>query len=236
MVGAARGLGRAAVGVFAEAGYRISVLDALTPLPEDRLVGRAGWYQADLRDLAMLDAYVDEILSAGGLLDALLFFQRHRGEDDPWKGEMEVSLDATRHLTESLAHQFGHGGGAVVYTGSVADRQVAAEQPVGYHVAKAGLAAMARYYAVTLGPLGISCNVVAPSIFRKGEGREQEAKDRLYAPHVPLGRLVTDREIARIILFLASPEARFLTGQTLVVDGGLSLHAPATLIQKRSSP
>jgi len=86
---------------------------------------------------------------------------------------------------------------------------------------------MARFYAVKLGSLGIRVNVVAPSTFVKAESSAyydaQPELQTLYKKITPLGRMGTAEEVARTVAFLCGPESSFITGQELMVDGGLSL-------------
>jgi NAD(P)-dependent dehydrogenase (short-subunit alcohol dehydrogenase family) len=120
-----------------------------------------------------------------------------------------------------------------VLVSSAASDVIAAEQGPGYHVAKAGLNQMARYYAVVLGQAGIRVNVVSPGTVLKPENRDFYLGDArlqaLFKQVVPLGRMGTAQEIAEVIDFLGSSNASFITGQTLLVDGGVNLLSTETL-------
>ena len=106
-------------------------------------------------------------------------------------------------------------------------------QPVGYHVCKAGLNQLMRYYAVNLGRKGIRVNAVTAFTYLKDESKDfylgNEDLLGLYERIVPLGRMATAQDCARAAAFLCSPEAGFVNGQNLYVDGGLSLVWPETL-------
>jgi len=109
---------------------------------------------------------------------------------------------------------------------------------VSYHVAKAALSQMVRYYAVALGPLGIRVNCVSPGTIMKEEAQSFYAAHpelwELYGRIIPLGRMGSAGEVARAIAFLCSPEAGYITGQELVVDGGLSVQWQESVARRAS--
>jgi len=166
----------------------------------------------------------------------LVFCQRYRGAS-VWHGEIDASLTATWRIIELLRGEFDTVGGAsVVVIGSAAGRYVAGEQPVGYHVAKAGLLQLVRYYALTLGEKRIRVNCVSPGTIVKDEAREFYATNRdvtaLYESIIPLGRMGVAADVANVVEFLCSSKASFLTGQDIVVDGGVSLQWHETLARE----
>ena len=236
IVGGTRGIGRAVVRCFSAQGHVISVIGRRRP-PEARRAN-VRHHSIELTRTEPLAAALREIVRRDGRVDNLVFLQRFRGEGDEWQGELEVSLTATRVIIESLASHFARPrtGGAIVIVGSNASHLVAEEQPVAYHAAKAALWQMARFYAVTLGPLGLRVNCVSPGTVLKEESREfflrNKALQKLYRQITPLGRMGTAEEIASVISFLCSPAASFVTGQDLAVDGGLSLLWQESLARK----
>lgn len=169
-----------------------------------------------------------EIVGKNGKLNNLIFCQRYRGDGDDWAGEIETTLTATKTIIDSLIAEFDASREcSIVVVGSMASEFIAAEQPLSYHVAKAGLTQIVRYYAAMLGPAGIRVNCVTPGAVLKEESKEfylqHKALYELYQRITPLGRMATAQEIANVISFLCSAEASFITGQNVVVDGGLSL-------------
>jgi NAD(P)-dependent dehydrogenase (short-subunit alcohol dehydrogenase family) len=173
-------------------------------------------------------------------LSNLVFFQRFRGEGDSWVGEIETTLTATKNAIESLSGEFdATSAPAIVIVGSLASDLIADDQPLSYHVGKAGLNQMVRYYAVALGPIGIRVNAVTPGIVLKEEARgfyqdNPRLEDR-YKKLTPLGRMGSSEDIAQAIIFLCGPSASFITGQNLVVDGGVSSQLQQTLALKLAS-
>ncbi len=232
--GGTRGIGRALVQVFAAAGHTVSAIGRRRPADQDQVAGHVRYWAADLADHSRLPATLNEIVREHGKLNNIVFLQRYRGNEDHWKRELDVSLTATRNAIEGLSDCFvSDGDRSIVIVSSLASRSVAREQPVSYHVAKAGLVQLARYYAVSLGPKGIRVNCVSPGTVLKEEAAEfyrTNAKlSRMYERLTPLGRMASAEEIARVIAFLCSDLASFITGQDLVVDGGMSLHLQASL-------
>jgi NAD(P)-dependent dehydrogenase (short-subunit alcohol dehydrogenase family) len=100
-------------------------------------------------------------------------------------------------------------------------REPMTPNPIEYGVAKAGVIQMARYLSVHWAPRGIRVNAVVPGAFPNEATQEKDPEFiRRLAARAPLGRIGTPREIAGAVVFLASDDASFVTGTTLVVDGG----------------
>lgn len=236
VVGGSQGLGSTVVRLLAAAGHLVSILDLQAPAggPAGPTVEHRA---VDLLDAAGVAAALDLLHERRGAVRHALFLQRFRGGGaDAWEREIAISLDATRRVVERCAPRFPADGGSIVLVSSAAGSFVAEEQPLGYHAAKGALEAMTRYWAVALGPRGVRCNAVAPAIFRKDGYPPDSPRDRALAPVIPLRRVPTAEEIARVVLFLAGPASACVTGQTIAVDGGLSLLAHATLVQRLAGP
>lgn len=227
VVGGTRGIGRALVHLLRGRGHALTVVARRVPEPIEPALTAVRYVAADLAEPEKLWAHLRASVEAQGALSALVFVQRYRGSGDPWTGEMQTSLSATRFLIDRLAPEFGPGGGAIVAVASNAARFIAQEQPLSYHVAKAALVQLVRYYAVALGPQGIRVNAVSPCTVLKAESQEYFTRNdvlhALYRRITPLGRMGTADDVAAVIAFLCSDAASFITGQELTVDGGLSL-------------
>ena len=237
VIGGTRGMGRELVRTLAAENHVVSVIGRRPPSEPDSQTPEVHYWALDLLDQARLKETLGEIVSKKGKLHNLVFFQRYRGKDDPWEGEIQTSLTATMNAIEYLAGEFRPGeNNSVVVVGSVANHLVAEEQPLSYHVAKGGLSQLVRYYAVVLGRKGIRVNSVSPGSVLKEETKEfylqNSVLQELYETITPLGRMGTATEVANVVAFLCSPKASYITGQDIVVDGGISLQWQETLARK----
>lgn len=238
VVGGTRGIGRAVVQRFLDDGLNVSVIGRRPPATPFGTT-RVRCWSVDLRDTAAVTGTVSAIVKVGGPLSRLACLQRFRGDGDDWEGEMATTLTATRQVIDAAAGKFARGSDrAIVVVSSIADRFVASEQPLSYHVAKAGLTQLARYYAVALAEQGIRVNAISSGTIVKDEARAfyraQKELRKLYEDMIPLGRMGTAAEIASVVSFLCSRDASFMTGQSLVVDGGVSLQWHEALVRRMS--
>jgi 3-oxoacyl-[acyl-carrier protein] reductase len=234
VIGGTRGIGREVVGLFAGSGCRVSVIGKRAPSAADSTLPNVRYWQTDITDAGGTAVALRDVLEQGPL-HHLVFLQRYRGNKaDDWDGEMETTLSASKRIVEELAGKL-EAPGAIVFVSSVASGFVAHNQPVSYHVGKAGIDALTRYYAVSLGPSGIRVNGVAPATTLKEESRavycENPELYGLYQRMIPLRRMGTAKEVAQVVAFLCSEQASFITGQTIVVDGGMTLQFQETMVR-----
>jgi 3-oxoacyl-[acyl-carrier protein] reductase len=146
------------------------------------------------------------------------------GTDADWDQVMAVNLDGARTCMRAVSRRMmGRRRGAIVNISSVAALRGGAGQSA-YATSKAGLIALTRVAAAELAPRGVRVNVVVPGLLTVGIAARMDhrARDRRLAA-IPLGRAGTGSEVAAVVAFLASDAAAYIVGQTIVVDGGLSL-------------
>lgn len=224
-VGATSGLG----GVFAEMawahGDRVSVL-ALPPKKN------GNHFPCDITKTDEMKSALDEACRMHGRIDGLVFFQRYRGDGDPWHGEIAVQLTGIRDVMATMRFC---PPASIVFVSSATAACITRKMSDGYHVAKAALVQFARYYAVQLGGYGVRVNCVCPGSFIKPENKGYyeffvDERKRL-ASASPLGRMGTAEEVANAILWLLSDKSSFVTGTALVVDGGVSCRWQEDLVQ-----
>lgn len=237
VTGGARGIGRAVALRLGEAGADVAV-NYLRARPEAeevvrrlRAMGRrAEAIRADVSRGSEAEAMVRGAVEAlgppsilinnAGMIRRALTLEEH--DEETWDRVMDVNLKGPYLVTRAAAPWMRRaGGGAVVNISSIAG-VAPVSTTLAYGVAKAGLLMLTRHLARELGP-GIRVNAVAPGFietdFHRGSPPERL---RRVERKTPLGRWGRPEDIADVARFLAGDEAAFITGQTVVVDGGVT--------------
>jgi len=237
VIGGTKGTGRAVVRALVNDGHTVSVIGRSAPSPSEASLPNVKFWSLDLLQQDKIPGVLDDIIRKNGKLNHLVFLQRYRGEGDAWKGEIDVSLTATKMIIDHLASQFSKGeNNSIVIISSIASRFIVEEQPLSYHVGKAALNQIINYYAVRLGPLGIRVNGISPSIILKEESKDFYLQNKklynLFTEILPLGRMITSEDVANVVSFLCSPKASAVTGQNITLDGGVSLRGQESLCRR----
>lgn len=240
ITGAGIGIGRAAALAFARTGAHVVVTDVLEA--EGRAVvaeiaaagGSAEFHRLDVRSTEAADALVAELERAHGPIATLVANAgiAHKVpldalSDEKWDHTFDIDLKGMfRVIRAALPGMKRAGQGSIVCLSSIMGVAYGWDEHVHYSAAKAGVVGLVRGLAVELARDGIRVNGVAPGYIRTaqllsethslGPAGAEKAKD-----FIPMGRLGEPEDIADVILFLASSAARYMTGQTVVVDGGL---------------
>jgi NAD(P)-dependent dehydrogenase (short-subunit alcohol dehydrogenase family) len=168
IIGGTRGIGRELVDYFVRKGHTVSVIARHLP---DRKVhrARARYWSADVRDDTTLRAILNRLVKETGKINHLVFFQRYRGCDDTWRGEIETSLTATKTVVEVLQDKFAAGEKAIVLVSSINAALIAGYLPLGYHVAKAALRQMVRSHSA---PAAFASTASRRGLFSKRNRRD----------------------------------------------------------------
>ena len=237
VTGAAAGLGRAIALRLASDGFLLALLDIdAGGLDETvRLIeadgGAAHPFIIDLRDEAAIDETIRRVDREVGPVRALVndaaVFPSGPFLDaspDEYDRVIAVNQRAYYFAAQSAARLMReHGGGAIVNLGSITQHGGWSEM-ASYVVTKGAAAALTRALATELGPYGIRVNCVAPGAFPTRAERAQHADHEAYERRIidsqALKRRGTEAELAAAVSFLIGPDASFVTGQTLNVDGG----------------
>ncbi|MFF4394148.1 SDR family NAD(P)-dependent oxidoreductase [Streptomyces sp. NPDC001480] len=236
VTGAARGIGAAVARRLAEEGGRVMATDRDLPEAERTAAGlrqrglAVEAYACDVAGRESVEAAVAHAVGALGSLDVLVNCAAHCTpdvplfEDDPdeaWARDLDITLTgAYRCCRAALPHLAACGRGAIVSVGSVNGLRDFGNHA--YSAAKAGLGSLTRTLAGHAAARGVRVNLVAPGTVRTSawEGRDDDL-DAVRALY-PLGRVGEPDDIAAAVAFLASGDAAWITGTTLVVDGGLT--------------
>jgi NAD(P)-dependent dehydrogenase (short-subunit alcohol dehydrogenase family) len=245
VTGGAQGIGGATARRLAEEGARVLVADIDAAGAErnaERIRAAGGTAEAiecDVSTEAGVREMVDRAIERWGSLHFLVNnayagpgLSAHRLEavaipEEVWDSGMDVGLKAMfRSAKYAIPHMQRAGGGAMVNMSSV-HGLLGAPGSLVYETLKAGVIGLTRQLAVDYGPHGIRVNAICPGhiVTERIEVRWRENPElhRFFAEQYPLRRTGTPLDIANAVVFLCSDEASFITGQALVVDGGLSI-------------
>ena len=240
----ASGIGKATAEIMASEGGTVVLvdtdegrLDKVVALLRDA-GGRAHGVRADALDAAQVQATVDRVLREHGRIDILvnavggstIIAKSGASVDEmsfaEWQQLIDFNLSGTFLFTHAVVPVMKRQkSGKIVNLASIAGRGVSRGSSTAYATAKGGIIALTRKLSLELGPHGITVNAIAPSLTlserllphwreRSAEGKAAEIE------RTPLGRVATPEDQARVICFLASSDADFVTGVTIDVTGG----------------
>ncbi len=246
VTGAASGIGRVTALRFAEEGAAVvcADLDAEGAAAVAASVvangGTAVAVSADITSEADATRLAEEALAALGRIDVLV---NNAGvtilggvaeiTEADWQREIDINLSGAYRVSKAFWPHFAEaGGGAILSTASIAG-VVAVRQDAAYVASKAGLIMLTRCMALDGAPHGIRANCICPGFVDTpmfegfiAEQPDPEASLARAAGRTPLGRIGTPRDIADGFVYLASDDARWITGTSLVIDGGLTIGLP----------
>ena len=235
VTGGAQNIGRAICLELAAAGARVLVntrRSVETAQQTADLVRQAGGtamvVQADITDPGAVARMVEQGVSAYGGLDILVNNAAIRKEApltevsfEEWREVTGIMLDGAFLCTKAcVPHMRSRGGGSIVTIGGMTGHS-GAQQRVHVVTAKAGLAGFTKAVALDVAEFGITANCVVPGLIGTVRGSHTAATPQHHANRtMPLGRRGTAQEVAALVRYLCGPQARYITGQSLHVNGG----------------
>jgi 3-oxoacyl-[acyl-carrier protein] reductase len=232
VTGGAAGVGRGIANVLAAEGARVVVADvdgaaaekAAAALPTESLA-----IEVDVVDRAAVDAMAAAALDRFGSIDILAanagvyqWDDLDTLSDETWDRIMDINVKGALHSLQACLPAMRRAGyGRIVFTSSITGPLVATARQSHYAASKSALLGLMRSAALELVGAGITVNAVQPgNVATPGiAAADPEIRARLVAS-IPFGRMATPEEIGWAVRFFASEEAGYVTGQTLVVDGG----------------
>lgn len=246
ITGAASGIGQAVAVEYARRGMDVLVGyhagDPYDPEETVRAVAKAGGrgiaQEVDVRNAKQVESFADRALDEWGRLDVavanagvLRRVALDALDDEVWNDLLDVDLTGVLRTLRSAAARMAPSGGAMVAVSSIAGGVYGWAEHTHYATAKAGVVGLVKSLAVELGPRRIRVNCMIPGVIDTPQARDKVnslGPDGIAAQgaNLPLRRAGRPEDIASAIAFLTSGEASFITGTTLVVDGGMTAMMP----------
>lgn len=242
ITGAASGIGAATAVCLAERGIRVGIgtfpgdpHDPETTLRDVRDAGGEGKVvEVDVRSTESVDSFADDIMSAWHRIDIAIANAGILREtafelisDEQWHDMLDVDLHGVmRTARAGLRHMSA--GGSVTAISSISGGVYGWANHAHYATAKAGVIGLVRSLAVEYGPRAIRANAIIPGLIRTPQSTDavnslgEEGLERA-GGYIPWGRVGHPREVAEVIAFLSSPQASYVSGQAIVVDGALTV-------------
>lgn len=236
ITGAGIGIGRATAKAFAKTGYHVIATDVLEKDGQSLVaeIGKnAEFHKLDVRSTDNANAVVADVEKKYGALDCIVAnagiahkVPLAQMTDEKWDQTLDIDLKGIFRIVRAAAPAMKAAKkGSIIAVSSIMGVAYGWDEHVHYSAAKSGVVGLVRGLAVELARDGIRVNGIAPGYIRTAQLLSKEHSvgpdaDKC-GQYIPMGRIGEPEEIADVIQFLASNAARYMTGQVVVVDGGL---------------
>ncbi len=236
ITGAGSGIGQVTAAAFAHAGEQVILVGRTASKLQaaaEQLGANAAWYQADVSQRKQVAEVIEQIIARFGHIDVLV---NNAGfvlgatttmplseAEEAWDAVLDTNLKGSFLMTVAAAPHMPRPGGRIIYISSIAAYTGGSRAgSTAYAAAKAGVIGLAHGFARELSPQGITVNAIAPGFIASTEftGNWSEERIQGIVAETAIGRGGKAEDIAAAIRYLASPEASFVTGEVLHVNGG----------------
>lgn len=226
VTGGSDGIGLGIARAFEAAGAAVTITGTRPAEAYDNDFTGLKFIQLNVVDAASVEALAAKVDRLDVLINSVgtVLYESREFERDGFEQVISVNLTGIMHLCTALAEKLAESGGSIVNLDSLTAHQAARNNPA-YSASKAGLLHLNRALAIRWGKKGVRVNGIGPGVVPT-KITENWAKDetaQMIEARMPLGRLGTPDDMAGVALFLASPLASYVTGQSIPVDGGLGL-------------
>jgi 3-oxoacyl-[acyl-carrier protein] reductase len=239
ITGASSGIGSASALAFARKGCKVGVNYCKNQAGAERTVktiqdagGEALAIQADVTRADRVKALVKAVRDRWGIIDVLvnnagdLLARRTLAEatEEYWDQLMDLNLKSVFLCVKEVWEEMvGRRSGHIINVASIAGRNGGGPGAGIYAATKGGMITLTKAFAKELAPHGVLVNAVAPGVIATPYHERYSGPETMkkFVGAIPLGRVGTSEEVADVIVFLASPAARYITGETIEVNGGM---------------
>ncbi|MEK3722602.1 SDR family NAD(P)-dependent oxidoreductase [Paenibacillus sp. FSL H8-0034] len=243
ITGGAKGIGKGVAMRFAEEGAEVLIvdLDKTNGLETVREIGRNGgsssFTELDVCNEVQIASWLKSISRLDILVNNVGWTGKRTPVDqmelDEWQRVMDINLTSLFLMCKHAMPLLKQSSPASIVNLSSVNAYTMVPGLAAYSASKGAVLAITKQLAVELAPVGIRVNSVSPSItFKEGVEKPLASTSEISLDCYPLGRFSTTRDVANAVLFLASSEAAFITGQDLLIDGGMTAQSVSAVLRE----
>lgn len=226
IVGGSKGIGSVIASILKKRGDSIFILSR-------NRIKNSNHIQADLLDKKALKIKLLQKFKKKKI-DNIIFSQRYRGTS--WLENFQISLFSVEFIIKILKKRLNKNSSVIIIS-SVSNRTILDDQPSSYHMTRGALENLSKYYAVNYGKHKIRFNCILPTKIIKPENKKffnssKKGKNikKFMKMITPLNEMGTSEDVAYTVEFLTSDKSKFITGQSIVIDGGTSLQSQESIL------